>query len=50
MGFAFAAGTTDGPRAFDFQKGDDKPAILPVQMMGVGACDPQCTWRVQHNG
>lgn len=24
MGFAFAAGTTDGPGAFDFQQGDDK--------------------------
>lgn len=23
MGFAFAAGTTDGPGAFDFQQGDD---------------------------
>ncbi|CAN1181810.1 hypothetical protein LINPERHAP2_LOCUS35627 [Linum perenne] len=50
MGFAFAAGITGGPGAFDFKKGDDKPAILPVQMMGVGACGPQCTWRVQHNG
>jgi len=24
MGFAFAAGTTDGPGAFDFMQGDDK--------------------------
>ncbi|GLJ24015.1 hypothetical protein SUGI_0457480 [Cryptomeria japonica] len=24
MGFSFAAGTTDGPGAFDFQQGDDK--------------------------
>lgn len=24
MGFAFAAGTTDGPGAFDFEQGDDK--------------------------
>lgn len=24
MGFAFAAGTTDGPGAFDFQQGDEK--------------------------
>lgn len=24
MGFAFAAGTTDGPGAFDFKQGDDK--------------------------
>lgn len=24
MGFAFAAGTTDGPGAFDFTQGDDK--------------------------
>lgn len=24
MGFAFAAGTTDGPGAFDFNQGDDK--------------------------
>lgn len=23
MGFAFAAGTTDGPGAFDFKQGDD---------------------------
>lgn len=24
MGFGFAAGTTDGPGAFDFKQGDDK--------------------------
>jgi neutral ceramidase len=24
MGFSFAAGTTDGPGAFDFKQGDDK--------------------------
>lgn len=24
MGFAFAAGTTDGPGAFDFKQGDDQ--------------------------
>lgn len=24
MGFAFAAGTTDGPGAFDFKQGDDE--------------------------
>lgn len=24
VGFAFAAGTTDGPGAFDFKQGDDK--------------------------
>lgn len=24
MGFGFAAGTTDGPGAFDFTQGDDK--------------------------
>lgn len=24
MGFAFAAGTTDGPGAFDFKQGDNK--------------------------
>lgn len=24
LGFAFAAGTTDGPGAFDFKQGDDK--------------------------
>lgn len=29
MGFAFAAGTTDGPGAFDFTQGDDKVIILP---------------------
>lgn len=27
MGFAFAAGTTDGPGAFDFKQGDDKVTI-----------------------
>uniref|UniRef100_A0A6N2M2V4 Neutral ceramidase n=1 Tax=Salix viminalis TaxID=40686 RepID=A0A6N2M2V4_SALVM len=27
MGFAFAAGTTDGPGAFDFKQGDDKASI-----------------------
>jgi len=26
MGFAFAAGTTDGPGAFDFKQGDVKVA------------------------
>lgn len=24
LGFSFAAGTTDGPGAFDFKQGDDK--------------------------
>ena len=28
MGFAFAAGTTDGPGAFDFTQGDDKVIFL----------------------
>lgn len=28
MGFAFAAGTTDGPGAFDFKQGDDKVCQL----------------------
>ncbi|GAY37936.1 hypothetical protein CUMW_032860 [Citrus unshiu] len=36
MGFAFAAGTTDGPGAFDFTQGDDKPSILPIQILQVG--------------
>ncbi|KAH9672707.1 Neutral ceramidase 2 [Citrus sinensis] len=36
MGFAFAAGTTDGPGAFDFTQGDDKPSILPVQILRIG--------------
>lgn len=27
MGFAFAAGTSDGPGAFDFKQGDDKVII-----------------------
>lgn len=27
MGFAFAAGTTDGPGAFDFKQGDDHVII-----------------------
>ncbi|KAM3331166.1 hypothetical protein ACQJBY_027294 [Aegilops geniculata] len=36
MGFAFAAGTTDGPGAFDFKQGDDKPAILPIQIIRIG--------------
>lgn len=30
MGFAFAAGTTDGPGAFDFKQGDDKVIILSL--------------------
>ena len=35
MGFAFAAGTTDGPGAFDFKQGDDqvttdKTLCLPI--------------------
>lgn len=28
MGFAFAAGTTDGPGAFDFKQGDDKVILF----------------------
>ncbi|KAK4382303.1 Neutral ceramidase 1 [Sesamum angolense] len=36
MGFAFAAGTTDGPGAFDFKQGDDSPSILPVQILRIG--------------
>ncbi|XP_066306623.1 neutral ceramidase-like isoform X2 [Miscanthus floridulus] len=36
MGFAFAAGTTDGPGAFDFKQGDVKPAILPIQIIRIG--------------
>lgn len=30
MGFAFAAGTTDGPGAFDFEQGDDKVMMILV--------------------
>ena len=32
MGFAFAAGTTDGPGAFDFKQGDNKVAgsLVPL--------------------
>jgi neutral ceramidase len=30
MGFAFAAGTTDGPGAFDFKQGDDKASIKNI--------------------
>ncbi|KAL0697406.1 hypothetical protein Bca4012_053528 [Brassica carinata] len=43
MGFAFAAGTTDGPGAFDFTQGDDKgnplwrmPSILSLQILRIG--------------
>ncbi|RWW85435.1 hypothetical protein BHE74_00005877 [Ensete ventricosum] len=42
VGFAFAAGTTDGPGMFDFKQGDDKvrckelPSILPVQIIRIG--------------
>lgn len=28
MGFAFAAGTTDGPGAFDFKQGDDTVGLI----------------------
>lgn len=28
MGFAFAAGTTDGPGAFDFKQGDAKVSLI----------------------
>ncbi|TQD93981.1 hypothetical protein C1H46_020406 [Malus baccata] len=31
MGFGFAAGTTDGPGAFDFKQGDDKPGQEQVE-------------------
>lgn len=30
MGFAFAAGTTDGPGAFDFKQGDDRVKTLLI--------------------
>lgn len=30
MGFGFAAGTTDGPGAFDFTQGDDKVLALAI--------------------
>lgn len=30
MGFAFAAGTTDGPGAFDFKQGDDQVFINTI--------------------
>lgn len=30
MGFAFAAGTTDGPGAFDFKQGDDQVKWITV--------------------
>lgn len=30
MGFAFAAGTTDGPGAFDFKQGDDKVIRISI--------------------
>lgn len=30
MGFAFAAGTTDGPGAFDFKQGDDQVIIIII--------------------
>ncbi|KAL6987720.1 ceramidase [Sarracenia purpurea var. burkii] len=36
MGFDFAAGTTDGPGAFDFKPADDTPSVLPVQILRMG--------------
>lgn len=30
MGFGFAAGTTDGPGAFDFKQGDDKVLAIAI--------------------
>lgn len=34
MGFGFAAGTTDGPGAFDFKQGDDKVTeVLTLNLM-----------------
>jgi hypothetical protein len=30
MGFGFAAGTTDGPGAFDFTQGDDKVLAIAI--------------------
>ena len=33
MGFAFAAGTTDGPGAFDFTQGDDKVIIFSYSIV-----------------
>lgn len=32
MGFGFAAGTTDGPGAFDFKQGDDKASLKLKQL------------------
>ena len=33
MGFAFAAGTTDGPGAFDFKQGDVKVGSTTNQIL-----------------
>ena len=38
MGFAFAAGTTDGPGAFDFKQGDDK-VICNSNSLWAGHCE-----------
>lgn len=35
MGFAFAAGTTDGPGAFDFKQGDDKVIEIVESMFSI---------------
>ena len=32
VGFSFAAGTTDGPGAFDFTQGDDQVYCIPYTM------------------
>ena len=38
MGFGFAAGTTDGPGAFDFKQGDDK-VICNYNSLWAGHCE-----------
>jgi len=42
MGFAFAAGTTDGPGAFDFKQGDDKVAYITFLIKGEKLSN--CSW------
>ncbi len=58
MGFAFAAGTTDGPGAFDFKQGDNQVSACPVHLIHFKWQNTwiwaynilQCTFREMHFG
>ncbi|RWV89140.1 hypothetical protein GW17_00048731 [Ensete ventricosum] len=50
MGFAFAAGTTDGPGAFDFKQGDDKVGykelVIIISPLSLSLCGRTSDYRI----